>query len=61
MENIEYDYRITCLKKYGKTSLSYLTLSDSLSIFHGEWEGYFAYKEFLRAAIFLGDPIVSDE
>ena len=33
VENKEYDYRIPFVKKYGKNSLSFLTLSDSLSIF----------------------------
>lgn len=54
------DYRISCLKKYGKNSLSYLTLSDSLTLHRGPWEGYIAYKTSFKSATILGDPIVPD-
>ena len=58
MKNEEENYRIECLKKYGKSALSFLTLSDSLSIFRGKWDGYIAYRESLKTAVVLGDPIV---
>ena len=60
MKNKERDYRIECLQKYGKNSLSFLTLADSLSSFRGKWDGYIAYKELLKTALVLGDPIVSE-
>jgi phosphatidylglycerol lysyltransferase len=46
------------LKKYGKNSLSFLTLSNSLIAHYGEWSGYIAHKNFLKSATILGDPIV---
>ena len=61
MKNKERDYRIKCLQKFGKNSLSFLTLDDSLSSFRGKWEGYIAYKELLKTVVVLGDPIVSNE
>ena len=61
MKNKEENYRIECLQKYGKSALSFLTLSDSLSIFRGKWDGYIAYREFLKTAVVLGDPIVPTE
>ena len=61
MKNEEDNYLIECLQKYGKSALSFLTLSDSLSIFRGKWDGYIAYKEFLKTAVILGDPIVPTE
>ena len=48
------------LKEFGSNSLSYLTLSDDLSYFKGDWKGYIAYKELFQTAVVLGDPIVSD-
>ena len=41
--------------------MSYLTYSDSLSFFNGDWEGYIAYKQFFKTAVVLGDPIVSKD
>ena len=61
MKNKERDYRIECLQKYGNNSLSFLTLDDSLSSFRGKWDGYIAYKELLKTAVVLGDPIVPNE
>ena len=61
MKDKEENYRIECLLKYGKSALSLLTLSDSLSIFRGKWDGYIAYKEFLKTAVVLGDPVVPTE
>ena len=61
MKNKERDYRIECLQKYGKNALSFLTLADSLSSFRGKWDGYIAYKELLKTAVVLGDPIVPNE
>ncbi|MCK4824421.1 hypothetical protein KA005_52195, partial [bacterium] len=61
MKAMDKDHRLLYLKKYGSNPLSYLTLSDSLSTFSGEWDGYVAYHQFLKAAIILGDPIVSPE
>ncbi|MCJ7570412.1 MAG: DUF2156 domain-containing protein [Candidatus Thermoplasmatota archaeon] len=58
MQKDNINYRLSCLKKYGKTSLSHLTLSNSLSIFCGDWDGYIAYKKIFKCAIVLGDPIV---
>jgi len=51
---------ISCLKKYGINSLSFLTLSDSLTTHRGAWNGYIAYKSFLKSSTILGDPIVPD-
>jgi phosphatidylglycerol lysyltransferase len=46
------------LKKYGNSSLSYLSLAKDLSIFSKDnWNGYFAYKEFFNSITILGDPI----
>jgi len=56
----QHDNRISYLKKYGKNSLSFLTLSDSLTAHRGEWNGYIAHKNFLKSATILGDPIVPD-
>ncbi|MCJ7570409.1 MAG: DUF2156 domain-containing protein [Candidatus Thermoplasmatota archaeon] len=58
MQNNNLNYRLSCLKKYGKNSLSHLTLSNSLSVFGGDWDGYIAYKKIFKCAIVLGDPIV---
>ncbi|MFO7677370.1 MAG: DUF2156 domain-containing protein [Thermoplasmatota archaeon] len=58
---IEHQNRLSDLKKYGKNSLSYLTLSDSLQTFQGSWKGYIAYKSFFKSATILGDPIVPKE
>jgi len=55
------DERSSYLKEYGKNSLSFLTLSDSLTAHQGSWEGYIAYKTFFKSATILGDPIVPDE
>ena len=57
----EREYRTECLRKYGKNSLSFLTLNDSLSSFRGKWDGYIAYKEILKTVVVLGDPIVPNE
>ncbi len=59
MEINELDGRLSYLKKYGRNSLSYLTLSDDLSFFKNNWNGYVAYKEFFNSIVVLGDPIVS--
>lgn len=56
-----FNYRLNCLKKYGKNSLSYLSLSESLSHFCGKWEGYIPYKELFKVAVILGDPVVTNE
>jgi phosphatidylglycerol lysyltransferase len=61
MEKNDYEYQLSCLKKYGTNPLSYLTLSEDLLTITGEWDGYIAYKSFLKSAVILGDPIVSDE
>ena len=61
MKKLDYDYRIKYLKKYSKNPLSFLTLSDSLSILRGEWEGYIAYKDILGTVIVLGEPIVPNK
>ena len=60
MTEKHHDYRLKSLKKYGKNSLSYLTVSDSLNTFQGSWDGYIAYKTSLKSATILGDPIVAD-
>lgn len=60
MEKNNINYRLSCLKKYGKNSFSHLTLSESLSHFCGEWEGYISYKNFFKCIIVLGDPIVPE-
>lgn len=60
MKKNEPDHRISCLEKYGTNSLSFLTLSDSLSTHRGSWEGYIAYKVYFKSAVILGDPIVPD-
>jgi phosphatidylglycerol lysyltransferase len=60
MKKKNYEYQLLCLKKYGTNPLSYLTLSEDLSIIKGEWDGYIAYKSHLKSAVVLGDPIVSD-
>ncbi|HEC91673.1 MAG TPA: DUF2156 domain-containing protein [Candidatus Atribacteria bacterium] len=57
----EYDYRRYCLKRYGKNSISFLTLSRDLSIFSKEWEGYIPYHKSLNTIIVPSDPIVSKE
>lgn len=59
MQKKNINYRLDCLKKYGKNTLSHLTLSNSLSIFVGDWEGYIAYKNIFKCAIVLGNPIVN--
>ena len=61
MDNKEHVYKTECLKKYGKNSISFLTLSNSLSVIRGEWQGYIAFKKFFRNIIVLGDPIVPNE
>jgi len=48
------------LKKYGKNSLSYLTLSNDLSFYTGDWNGYIAYKNIFKTAVILGDPIIPE-
>jgi phosphatidylglycerol lysyltransferase len=58
MQKDNINYRLSCLKKYGNTSLSHLTLSNSLSTFYGNWEGYIAYNIIFKCAIVFGDPIV---
>lgn len=61
MEKKEIDKRKSDLKKYGSSSLSYLTLSKDLSSFSGDsWKGYFAYKEFMKSAVILSDPVVQE-
>jgi len=52
------NYRLSCLKKCGMNSLSYLTISKDLSCFKGKWEGYIGYKESFKCAVVLGDPVV---
>jgi phosphatidylglycerol lysyltransferase len=52
--------RFTVLKKYGKNSLSYLTLADDNQYYSGNWNGYIAYKEFFRSVVILGNPIISE-
>ncbi|MEM0492436.1 MAG: DUF2156 domain-containing protein [Candidatus Thermoplasmatota archaeon] len=59
--NNEDNTRLNYLKKYGKCSLSYLTLSKDIQSYHDSWEGYIAYKILLKSAIVLGDPIVSND
>lgn len=61
MQKNNINTQLFYLKKYGNSSLSPLTLSDSLSIFKGEWDGYIAYKYIFKCAIVLGDPIVHTE
>jgi len=61
MEKKNYEYQLSCLKKYGTNPLSYLTLSENLLIIRGGWDGYIAYKNHFKTAVVLGDPIVSDE
>ena len=61
MRKKKYDDHINYLKKYGTNPLSYLTLSENLSKFTGDWEGYIAYKSFLKTVVILGDPIVSNK
>lgn len=62
MENKQYKNCLLDLKKYGKSSLSYLTLSKKLSVFRSrKWKGYFAYKEFFNSAVILGNPIIPKE
>jgi phosphatidylglycerol lysyltransferase len=58
MQKDNINYRLSCLKKYGRNSLSHLTLSNSLSTFCGDWKGYIAYNIIFKCAIVLGDPIV---
>ncbi|MEE9115777.1 MAG: DUF2156 domain-containing protein [Thermoplasmata archaeon] len=58
MAESRMDSRLDSLKKHGSNSISYLTLWDGLSIFHGEWEGYIAHKDRLRVSVVLGDPVV---
>ncbi|MEM0493635.1 MAG: DUF2156 domain-containing protein [Candidatus Thermoplasmatota archaeon] len=55
------DDRLYNLRRYGRNSLSYLTIADDVLVFTGEWKGYIAYKTFLSTAIVLGDPITPDE
>ena len=62
MGNEQYNDCILDLKKYGNSSLSYLTLSKNLSIFRSKkWDGYFAYKEFFDSVIILGNPVIPKE
>jgi phosphatidylglycerol lysyltransferase len=54
-----YETLMKDLKEYGSCSLSYLTLFKNLNIFNcNESEGYFAYKEFFKSVVILGDLIV---
>ena len=48
------------LQKYGRNTLSYLTLSKTLETFSGTWNGYIAYRNKFNTAVVLGDPIVPD-
>jgi phosphatidylglycerol lysyltransferase len=57
----ERAYRLSCLKKYGKNSLSYLSLYDDLLSFRGAWDGFIAYQKRFHIHVILGDPIVSEE
>jgi len=62
LRNKQYNNCISDLKKYGNSSLSYLTLSKKLSVFRSKkWNGYFAYKEFFNSVIILGNPVVPKE
>lgn len=61
MSKNNYEYQLSCLKKYGTNPLSYLTLSEDLLKINGEWDGYIAYKIYFKSALILGDPVVSDE
>ncbi len=55
----EFKKRDTDLKKYGISSLSYLTISKDLTAFRSKsWDGFFAYKEFMSSAVILSDPVV---
>jgi len=54
-------YCLSSLKKYGKNSLSYLTLADDLEIYRCMQDGYIAYKDFFKSATILSDPIVSEK
>ena len=58
MKKTAYQNRHDTLHKYGQNSLSYLTLSDNLEIFTGDWNGYIAYKKIFKTLIVLGNPIV---
>ena len=59
MKGKKYNNCIVDLKKYGGSSLSYLTVSNDLSVFRSnKWNGYFAYKEFFNSAIILGNPVI---
>jgi len=58
---INDDYKLSCLKKYGKNSISFLTLINNLPTYTGNWEGYISYYYCARTAVVLGDPIVPFE
>lgn len=60
MENKSKNNRQYYLKKYGKNSISFLTLSDELSVFRKNWDGYIAYFDLFNTSIVIGDPIVPD-
>ena len=49
--------KLQSLKSYGNNSLSYLTISNDLLNFKGDWNGYFAYKKYFNSIVILGDPI----
>jgi lysylphosphatidylglycerol synthetase-like protein (DUF2156 family) len=61
MKKNDIEFKLYSLKRYGNNSFSPLTLSDSLLIFRGYWDGYIAYKYIFRCAIVLGEPIVDTE
>ena len=61
MEKDKSGSHLLSLKKYGNNSLSYLTLSDDLSFFNGNWEGYIAYNKIFKTAVVLGNPIIPRE
>jgi phosphatidylglycerol lysyltransferase len=60
MENNNTE-RKSSLRKYGRHSLSYLTLSHKLDAITGEWKGYIGFKNLFKTSIILGDPIVPNE
>ena len=61
MQNNDTEFKIKCLKKFGKNPLSFLTISEDFSLFRSNWEGYIAYKNSFKTAIVLGNPIVPDD
>jgi phosphatidylglycerol lysyltransferase len=56
---IKCSQRLSQLKKNGCCSLSYLTLANRSHSYYYHPKGYLAYRDFLRSAIVLGDPVTA--